>query len=246
MLDVKANADGQLVLGKTRREGDLDREKTSLLGGGKNTFDFIVSLNSTAWKHFNEKQREAVMFHCLCFGGVARDRKTDEVMRDERDRIVYRIKKEDVREFAAVIRRFGLYTHSLQQFAKAIEEAPLFKDLPDPPPTKAPEKNPNEQDVPNEPDAESNGKVNGHAHANVDETWRAIPIGEALQGLGSRIYKVFEDAEINTLGDLTDYQAKKGDFWVKDLAGVGPKAAEDIADASEAFWKRHKKQMASA
>lgn len=239
MLDVKANVDGFLVLGKCKKQTDLDREMRE--------FDFVIFLNATTWKHFNEAQRTALVDHELHHAGVAEDKKTGDPVLDERGRKVYRIKKHDIEEFEGVVKRHGLYKYDLAKFAKACSEAPLFKNLPDQPTAAAPATNPNEQDAPAEAETHTkNGKVNGHAHANVDETWRTIPIGEALQGLGSRIYKSFEDANINTLGDLTDFQAKHADFWVKDLAGVGPKAAEDIADASEAFWKRHRKQMASA
>jgi hypothetical protein len=227
MLDVKANVDGFLMLGKCKKQSDLDREMRE--------FDFVIFINATAWKHLNEKQRAALVDHELHHAGVAEDKKTGEPVLDERGRRVYRIKKHDIEEFAGVVKRHGLYKADLATFAKACSEAPLFP-LPKLPTATAPESNPNEQAVP----SETNDKVNGHPHTNVDEDWRTIPIGEALQGLGSRIYKSFEDANINTLGDLTEFQARHGDFWVKDLAGVGPKAAEDIADASEAFWKRRK------
>jgi hypothetical protein len=240
MLDVKANVDGFLVLGKCKKQSDLDREMRE--------FDFVIFLNSTTWKQFNEKQRAALMDHELCHAGVAEDKKSGDQVLDERGRKVYRIKKHDIEEFESVIRRHGLYKRDLQRFAKACAEGPLFKEIPEP---ASPATNPNEQKVPTEDNtAESNGnhngKVNGHSHAKIDENWRTVPVGEALQGLGSRTYKAFELADISTMGDFSDFQAKKGDFWVNDLEGVGPKAAGEIADAAEEFWKRGGKATASA
>jgi hypothetical protein len=38
---------------------------------------------------------------------------------------------------------------------------------------------------------------------------------------------------------LSDWQEKKGDFWSADIKGIGPTAAEAIADAMEKYWTNH-------
>lgn len=45
---------------------------------------------------------------------------------------------------------------------------------------------------------------------------------------------------IVTLGNLVDWQKKKGDFYIKDVKGLGQAARDNIDDATLAFWrKRH-------
>lgn len=50
------------------------------------------------------------------------------------------------------------------------------------------------------------------------------------------IHKALKKAGLDTVGDFAEYQAKKGDFWAKDLAGIGPKARQDMEDTFEKFW----------
>jgi len=69
-----------------------------------------------------------------------------------------------------------------------------------------------------------------------DGLWRAVPIAEALNGLPKKCYDAFEAKAIATMGDFADFQAKHGEFWIKDLPGVGPGMAEKISDAAMAFW----------
>ncbi len=74
-----------------------------------------------------------------------------------------------------------------------------------------------------------------------DEHWRRFFLG-ALDGptIPHRTIKALaeNDPPILTLGDLSDWQEKKGDFWAKDIKGVGTAAAGKIADATDAFWAR--------
>ena len=74
----------------------------------------------------------------------------------------------------------------------------------------------------------------------TDESWRLIPIQEALPGLGVRTNDAFEKAKIETMGDFSDFQAKHGEFWVYNLDGVAAAGAEKIADAAEKFWAGRK------
>lgn len=50
------------------------------------------------------------------------------------------------------------------------------------------------------------------------------------------IRKALHKAGLDTVGQYADYVADKGDFWAKDLAGVGPKARQEIEDTMEKFW----------
>lgn len=52
------------------------------------------------------------------------------------------------------------------------------------------------------------------------------------------ILKVLAEAGIRTLGDMAERQEKDGDFWAKNIKGVGKAAQDSIADASDAYWVR--------
>lgn len=120
MLDVKADADGHLTLGKCKKATDLDREFRE--------FDFVILLNATAWKQFSELQRAALVDHELHHAGLVLNKKTGDPVEDERGRKVYRVRKHDLEEFRGVVKRHGLYKSDLEEFARTCQEAPLFKE----------------------------------------------------------------------------------------------------------------------
>ena len=71
------------------------------------------------------------------------------------------------------------------------------------------------------------------------DAWRGVKLVKL--GLKPRTLKAFaaHTPPLTTLGQLTDHQEKAGDFWAKDIKGVGPKVQDEIADATERFWKDH-------
>ena len=80
-----------------------------------------------------------------------------------------------------------------------------------------------------------------------DDSWRAVKLDSlADPEVGPRTLKAMAEHEppIVTIGDLADWQAAKGDFWAKDIHGVGPGAADKLADALEKFWKRRREGRA--
>ena len=230
LLDVKADKYGIMILGSTKKQTDLDRELRD--------FDLIMRINSTTWKHFNEKQRAATIDHFLCEVGLTIDKNGDPTL-DERGRRCYHRKKPPIVEFPDVIRRHGLYTYSLQEFAKACEEAPLFKNLPEP---TFPAPDINKQDVPDDEadPANKNGKINGHAHANADEAWKTVPIREALPDMPKKFYELVEGQDIDTIGKLVDWKNERPNRWWKDLGkGVGPATFDKLDDGIAEFFAKH-------
>lgn len=117
MHDVKPDRDGHLVLGKAKKATDLDREFRE--------FDLVILLNAAAWKSLSEEQRFALMDHELCHCTVALD-KNDNPILDERERKCYRMRKHEIEEFHGVVKRHGLYTHTLQELVRVATETPLF------------------------------------------------------------------------------------------------------------------------
>lgn len=71
----------------------------------------------------------------------------------------------------------------------------------------------------------------------VDESWKAT----TLQQLGitkPRIVKALTEREppLTTLGAIADWTREKGQYWAKDIKGIGDAAAEEITDACDKFW----------
>lgn len=76
-----------------------------------------------------------------------------------------------------------------------------------------------------------------------DLRWRDLDV-EVLaidHGVGETIVETISEKNgIKTMGDLVDFMLAKGDFWAKDLKGIGPTKAETIADAMTAFNLKHR------
>lgn len=107
----KADVDGHLRLGQCQKVTEVHREL--------HDYDFVILLNQVVWNtaEFGEKQRCALIDHELCHADVKRDDDGEE-SRDARSRIVYRIRKHDIEEFAEIVDRHGLYKSDLEAFAK--------------------------------------------------------------------------------------------------------------------------------
>jgi hypothetical protein len=85
-------------------------------------------------------------------------------------------------------------------------------------------------DAPDEFDDEADGSLA------IEGPWVNVNLDELFDPKKS-IRKAFAKAGINTVGEYTEWCKKKGDFWAKDLAGVGPKAQQEIEDTFVKFWK---------
>lgn len=110
----KPDVDGRLVLGKCKRASDLDRELAA--------FDFVILLLHGFWTHqgVTTLQRTALLDHELSHATLKLDERGEPVV-DERGRNVYRTRKHDIEEFAAIVERYGTYTRDLEVFARAIK-----------------------------------------------------------------------------------------------------------------------------
>ena len=115
MVGKKADKDGRLILGRMRKRSELDRE----LG----EHDLILLLNKEQWRIFNEEQRAALVDHELCHADEATD-PNGEPKEDAKGRKIYRMRKHDIEEFAAVVRRHGMWKADLSVFAEAMAAGP--------------------------------------------------------------------------------------------------------------------------
>ena len=72
-----------------------------------------------------------------------------------------------------------------------------------------------------------------------DEEWRAVDLVE--RGLSDRVFTSLaeHDPPLTTLGALVDWQAEKGDFWAKDIKGIGEAAEAEIVRVVDDYWEEH-------
>ena len=80
-----------------------------------------------------------------------------------------------------------------------------------------------------------------------ERSWRAWPL-ESLtsMGLQPRALKAMAGAGLETVGQLSDWQAKHGDFWIKEIKGMGKKVGDNVADVMERFWRERPDRKADA
>lgn len=80
-----------------------------------------------------------------------------------------------------------------------------------------------------------------------ERSWRAWPL-ESLtsMGLQPRALKAMAGAGLETVGQLSDWQSKHGDFWIKEIKGMGKKVGDNVADVMERFWRERPDRAADA
>jgi hypothetical protein len=92
------NRDGQLQAGKCYKPNEISR---SLID-----YDVVILLNYELWPLLDAQQKEELIFHELQHVAVEEDGNGDE-KRDEKGRLVIRIRHHDIDEFRAVRARYG-------------------------------------------------------------------------------------------------------------------------------------------
>ena len=109
----RPDPDGRCPIGRCKRASDLDRELAA--------FDFVILLNQEFWTNpgVTLTHRDALLDHELCHATVKRDPVTGRPLEDERGRIVYRLRKHDLEEFAEIAERYGTWKRDLERFAQA-------------------------------------------------------------------------------------------------------------------------------
>ena len=73
--------------------------------------------------------------------------------------------------------------------------------------------------------------------------WKAVRL-DSLQspGIAARYLKALAEntPPITTMGDLAAWQEMKGDFWAKDITGIGEAGQNELVNATTAYWERRK------
>lgn len=85
---------------------------------------------------------------------------------------------------------------------------------------------------------------NGLPAVPQDDSWRDVPLCDALPSLTTPVLRKLADAELTTLGKLADFTAAErspGRFnQICDVKGIGKETATKIDAALDAFWASRK------
>ena len=70
-----------------------------------------------------------------------------------------------------------------------------------------------------------------------DDSWRSVPLTEALQGCSEKVLNSLHEAGLDTVGDLADYTVD-GKRELTDISGIGAAKTARIEEAMVEFWAR--------
>jgi hypothetical protein len=120
----KRDTDGNLTLGKCRRATALDRQL--------HEYDFVILLNQDFWMNPQTTaiQKDALLDHELCHAIVRVDPETHDPLVDEQGRIVYRLRRHDLEEFACIAERYGIWKKDIELFHRSLKRADKQRLLP--------------------------------------------------------------------------------------------------------------------
>lgn len=120
----RPDVDGNVTLGRCKRATALDREL--------HAWDFVILLREQWWTASTTTalQRDALLDHELCHATVKLDPITGDPALDARGRVVYRIRRHDLEEFACIAERWGLWKRDLQLWFKAAKRSKRQPELP--------------------------------------------------------------------------------------------------------------------
>jgi len=98
-LGWRPDTDGVITLGQCRKRGDLDRELDD--------YDIIILLNQEAFESFKSAElKERLIFHEMMHAQIVTTPEGDP-KKNDRGRIIIRIRKHDVSAFKAELAKYG-------------------------------------------------------------------------------------------------------------------------------------------
>jgi hypothetical protein len=111
-LNWQPDVDGRVILGQCREVFELEG------------FDFVIVLHFGFWSDLltTDQQRRALLDHELCHATVQLDERGEPKV-DERNRVVYRIRRHDLEEFSEIAERHGCWKRDIEGFARALDRA---------------------------------------------------------------------------------------------------------------------------
>lgn len=70
-----------------------------------------------------------------------------------------------------------------------------------------------------------------------EDAWRHLPLSE--MNIDGALHDNLVEADIKTIGDLSDVMNDRGVTWHNTITGVGEKAVEKVEQLFDAFWTEH-------
>lgn len=212
--DWKADPDGIVVGAQVGKASEVDRILVEESNG--ESPDIFIKLPKDQWPHLDDTEKEHRLFHELCHVRPALDGNGNQ-KRDTKERLLWRLGRHPIACFPEEIERFGtdrVIGHN-SAIAASVETAarPMLAAF----------------------DA-AEAKAKGGK-----EAWRSFPLSQL--GLPPAVENYVDGAGMKTIGSLSSFQEKHGDFWDKDLtvggerkpAGFRGKVDSAFAD----FWAEH-------
>ena len=214
--DWKADVDGIAIGAQVCKASEVDRNLVEESSG--ETVDLFIKLPEKVWPTLNDTEKEHRMFHELCHIMPALNANGDQ-KRDSKDRLLWRLRKHPITAFHEELERFGIERvigHN-SAILTSIESAdrPMEKIF-----------------------DESEKKA-----ADNSSGWQELSIHEL--GLPELIAKKVTDAGHLTIGKLSKLMNDHGQWWPKEIPGIGEASGEKIENAFANFWKKHPEYTAS-
>ena len=75
------------------------------------------------------------------------------------------------------------------------------------------------------------------AHNFTKDAWRDLPL--AVAGINGSVGRLLEEAGHDTLGEVSKLMNDQGQWWNKEVKGIGEAGANEVADRFAAFWAEH-------
>ncbi|MBN2579129.1 MAG: hypothetical protein JXB10_09075 [Pirellulales bacterium] len=214
--DWKADVDGIATGAQVCKASEIDRNLAEESSG--ETVDLFIKLPEVQWPTLDDAEKEHRLYHELLHIMSAKDFNGNQ-KRDSKDRLLWRLRKHPIQAFHEEIERYGadkVIGHNAAIVASiAHAERPMEKIF----------------------DRAEEGDSQGDKKTPDTNGWRKVRIDSI--GLSTRYRKAFEEAGIKTLGKASDIQQKHGDFWQREISGLGDKGREEYEDRMATFWGEH-------
>jgi len=167
--------------------------------------DFILKLNEEAWEGLAEDVKKMVLDHELCHCKPDLDRDGEQKI-DSKDRLCWRHRKHPIQEFPEIIRRYGIeQTLRLDKIAQAAVE---------------------------KHDRPLLGEFD-KADEKANRCWRGTPIDKL--DVPTRQARALNNSRFETVGELADHMDAAGNWWHREVIGIGKDTCAPIEDAVAAL-----------
>lgn len=88
-----------------------------------------------------------------------------------------------------------------------------------------------------EPLREADGLLKQIKAGTTNEAWKELPLSAA--GINGKVGVLLAEAGHDTLGRLAKLMQDNGQWWNKEVKGIGESGATEVADRLVAFWQEH-------